>query len=102
MRLVRRADHPDRPHVTACNRLLPAARCAWSDARTILIAVRLVERIRRAIALEYGLPLSSLLPLQAYSRTANAGTLSEGGGGNLGGDGLPLHTDEATHACNRL
>ena len=72
--------------------------CSAHSTATKLCFVRLLERIRRTIAHEYGLPLSTVLPLQAYSRTAKAGTSSEGGGGNLGGDGLPLHTDEATHA----
>jgi len=74
-------------------------RVPWMDKRTTLIVTRLVERIRRTIAHEYGLPLSTVLPLQAYSRTAEAGTTSAGGGNGQGGDGLPLHTDEATHDC---
>ena len=74
-------------------------RVPWMNKRTTLIFTRLLERIRRTIAHEYGLPLSTILPLQAYSRTAEAGTTSVGGGNGQGGDGLPLHTDEATHAC---
>ena len=67
------------------------------SAGTILQFVRLVERMRRMIAHEYGLPLSSILPLQAYSRKYMAGTTQKGGGGGEG-DYVILHTDEATHA----
>jgi hypothetical protein len=63
---------------------------------TILQFVRLIERVRRTIAHEYGLPLSSILPLQAYSRKYVAGTTQQGGGGGEG-DFVTLHTDEATH-----
>lgn len=64
---------------------------------TIIQFVRLVERVRRTMAHEYGLPLSTLLPLQAYSRKYVAGTTQKGGGGGEG-DFVTLHTDEATHA----
>jgi len=64
---------------------------------TILMFVRLIERVRRTIAHEYGLPLATLLPLQAYSRKYVAGTSQQGGGGGEG-DSVILHTDEATHA----
>ena len=64
---------------------------------TILQFVRLVERVRRTIALEYGLPLKTILPLQAYSRKYVAGTTQKGGGGGEG-DFVTLHTDEATHS----
>ena len=63
---------------------------------TILQFTRLIERVRRTIAHEYGLPLSSILPLQAYSRKYVAGTTQQGGGGGEG-DFVTLHTDEATH-----
>jgi len=66
-------------------------------AGTIIQFVRLVERVRRTIAHEYGLPLSTLLPLQAYSRKYVAGTTQQGGGGGEGDDVI-LHTDESTHA----
>ena len=66
-------------------------------AKTILQFVRLVERVRRTIAHEYGLPLASVLPLQAYSRKYTAGTTQKGGGGGEG-DFVILHTDEATHS----
>jgi hypothetical protein len=56
-----------------------------------------VERVRRTIAHEYGLPLKTILPLQAYSRKYVAGTTQKGGGGGEG-DFVTLHTDEATHA----
>eukprot|EP00640_Fibrocapsa_japonica_P002035 CAMPEP_0113952786 /NCGR_PEP_ID=MMETSP1339-20121228/90602_1 /TAXON_ID=94617 /ORGANISM="Fibrocapsa japonica" /LENGTH=539 /DNA_ID=CAMNT_0000961451 /DNA_START=238 /DNA_END=1857 /DNA_ORIENTATION=+ /assembly_acc=CAM_ASM_000762 len=64
---------------------------------TILQFVRLVERVRRTIAHEYGLPLSTVLPLQAYSRKYVAGSTQSGGGGGEG-DFVTLHTDEATHS----
>lgn len=64
---------------------------------TILQFVRLVERVRRTIAHEYGLPLSFILPLQAYSRKYVVGKTQKGGGGGEG-DFVILHTDEATHA----
>lgn len=64
---------------------------------TILQFVRLVERVRRTIAHEYGLPLKTILPLQAYSRKYVAGTTQKGGGGGEG-DFVTLHTDEATHS----
>ena len=59
--------------------------------------MRLIERVRRTIAHEYGLPLSSILPLQAYSRKYVAGTTQQGGGGGEG-DFVILHTDESTHS----
>eukprot|EP00581_Thalassiosira_minuscula_P006767 CAMPEP_0183707748 /NCGR_PEP_ID=MMETSP0737-20130205/4233_1 /TAXON_ID=385413 /ORGANISM="Thalassiosira miniscula, Strain CCMP1093" /LENGTH=516 /DNA_ID=CAMNT_0025935477 /DNA_START=12 /DNA_END=1562 /DNA_ORIENTATION=- len=67
------------------------------SAATIIQFVRLVERVRRTIAHEYGLPLKTLLPLQAYSRKYVAGTTQKGGGGGEG-DFVILHTDEATHS----
>ena len=63
---------------------------------SILQFVRLIERVRRTIAHEWGLPLKSILPLQAYSRKYVAGTTQQGGGGGEG-DFVILHTDEATH-----
>lgn len=63
---------------------------------TILHFTRLVERVRRTIAHEYGLPLSTVLPLQAYSRKYVAGSTQQGGGGGEG-DFVTLHTDESTH-----
>lgn len=63
---------------------------------SILQFVRLIERVRRTIAYEYGLPLKTILPLQAYSRKYVAGTTQQGGGGGEG-DFVILHTDEATH-----
>ena len=48
--------------------------CTGMATATTLNFVRLVERIRRAMAHEYGLPLSNILPLQAYSRKYVAGT----------------------------
>ena len=64
---------------------------------TILQFTRLVERVRRTIGIQYGLPLSHILPLQAYSRKYVAGTTQQGGGGGEG-DFVTLHTDEATHS----
>jgi len=66
-------------------------------AATILQFARLLERVRRTMAHEYGLPLSTILPLQAYSRKYVAGTTQQGGGGGEG-DFVILHTDEATHS----
>ena len=40
--------------------------CASGDARLILLFVRLIERMRRAIAHEYGLPLKSIKPRQTF------------------------------------
>jgi len=67
------------------------------SAATILQFVRLIERVRRTISHEYGLPLKTILPLQAYSRKYIAGTTQKGGGGGEG-DFVTLHTDEATHS----
>lgn len=67
------------------------------SAGTILQFVRLIERVRRTIAYEYGLPLKTILPLQAYSRKYVAGMTQKGGGGGEG-DFVTLHTDEATHS----
>jgi len=66
------------------------------SAATILQFTRLIERVRRTMAHEYGLDLSTLLPLQAYSRKYVAGSTQQGGGGGEG-DFVTLHTDEATH-----
>ncbi len=66
------------------------------SAATIVQFVRLIERVRRTIAYEYGLDLSTILPLQAYSRKYVAGMTQQGGGGGEG-DHVTLHTDEATH-----
>ena len=66
-------------------------------AKTILVFARLIERVRRTIAYEYGVPLKTILPLQAYSRKYVAGSTQQGGGGGEG-DFVTLHTDEATHA----
>eukprot|EP00578_Thalassiosira_sp_NH16_P016919 CAMPEP_0181123046 /NCGR_PEP_ID=MMETSP1071-20121207/25661_1 /TAXON_ID=35127 /ORGANISM="Thalassiosira sp., Strain NH16" /LENGTH=1033 /DNA_ID=CAMNT_0023208103 /DNA_START=49 /DNA_END=3150 /DNA_ORIENTATION=+ len=66
------------------------------SAGTILQFMRLIERVRRTISHEYGVPLSTILPLQAYSRKYVAGTTQQGGGGGEG-DFVILHTDEATH-----
>uniref|UniRef100_A0A7S2EIC4 Fe2OG dioxygenase domain-containing protein n=1 Tax=Trieres chinensis TaxID=1514140 RepID=A0A7S2EIC4_TRICV len=66
------------------------------SAATIIQFARLLERVRRTIAHEYGLPLSTILPLQAYSRKYVAGTTQQGGGGGEG-DFVTLHTDESTH-----
>jgi len=71
-----------------------AAKCGVS---TSLGFVRLIERVRRSIAHEYGLNLATLLPLQAYSRKYVAGSTQKGGGGGEG-DHVILHTDEATHS----
>lgn len=67
------------------------------SSASIIQFVRLIERVRRTMAYEYGLPLSTLLPLQAYSRKYVAGQTQQGGGGGEG-DFVTLHTDEATHS----
>ena len=64
---------------------------------TILHFTRLIERVRRTMAHEYGLPLKTILPLQAYARKYVAGSTQQGGGGGEG-DYVTLHTDEATHS----
>lgn len=62
---------------------------AFGEPRLMLLAVRLVERLRRAVAREYGLPLSTVAPHTSYiSRW-----VADGGCG----DGTPVHGDEA--AC---
>ena len=68
-----------------------------ADTASIIQFMRLIERVRRTIAHEYGLPLKTILPLQAYSRKYVAGTTQQGGGGGEG-DFVILHTDEATHS----
>lgn len=57
---------------------------------TIIQFMRLIERVRRTMAHEYGLDLKTLLPLQAYSRKYVAGTTQKGGGGGEG-DFVTLH-----------
>jgi len=64
---------------------------------SILQFIRLIERVRRTMAHEYGLDLKTILPLQAYARKYVAGTTQQGGGGGEG-DYVILHTDEATHS----
>ncbi len=59
-------------------------------AGTILQFMRLIERVRRTMAHEYGLDLKTLLPLQAYSRKYVAGMTQKGGGGGEG-DFVTLH-----------
>jgi len=63
-------------------------KCAFRDMRTTLIFVRLVERMRRAIALEYGLRLETVLPLQTFVACFMGAQDKQGG----------LHSDESTHA----
>lgn len=67
-----------------------------APSATILHFVRLIERVRRTIAHEYGLPLFTVLPVQAYSRKYVAGATQTGGGGSEG-DSVTLHCDEETH-----
>lgn len=62
------------------------SKCAFRDMRTSLVFVRLVERMRRAIAHEYGLALSTVTPLQTFV------SFFEGQGAKQGG----LHSDEST------
>lgn len=63
-------------------------KCAFRDMRTTLLFVRFVERMRRAIAAEYGLRLATVLPLQTFV------SCFVGAGDKQGG----LHSDESTHA----
>ena len=63
------------------------AKCAFRDARTTLIFVRLVERMRRAVAHEYGLPLSTVTPMQTFVSCFQGAKNKQGG----------LHSDESTH-----
>eukprot|EP00322_Chrysochromulina_rotalis_P005275 CAMPEP_0115852768 /NCGR_PEP_ID=MMETSP0287-20121206/13164_1 /TAXON_ID=412157 /ORGANISM="Chrysochromulina rotalis, Strain UIO044" /LENGTH=486 /DNA_ID=CAMNT_0003306835 /DNA_START=100 /DNA_END=1557 /DNA_ORIENTATION=+ len=60
---------------------------AFRDQRTTLIFVRIVERMRRAIAHEYGLPLSTVTPLQCFVSFFEGAQAKQGG----------LHSDESTH-----
>lgn len=62
-------------------------KCAFRDMRTTLLFVRFVERMRRAIAHEYGLPLSSVLPMQTFVSCFIGAQDRQGG----------LHSDESTH-----
>ena len=64
--------------------------CAASgDVRATLLFVRLIERMRRATAHEYGLHLSTVLPRQTFvSRIAQSD-----------GSRQSLHADESSTAC---
>lgn len=68
------------------------------SAATILQFMRLIERVRRTMAHEYGLDLKTLLPLQAYSRKYVAGTTQKGGGGGEG-DFVTLHVSYYIDSC---
>ena len=70
---------------------LPLEDAAFSgDAQLVLLMIRLVERLRRAVAYEYGLPLASVAPHTAMvSRWVHKSGC---------GSGTPLHGDEA--ACD--
>ena len=63
-------------------------KCAFRDMRTTLIFVRLVERMRRAIAHEYGLSLATVTPLQTFVSCFIGAQDKQGG----------LHSDESTFA----
>lgn len=62
-------------------------KCAFRDTRTALIFVRLVERMRRMIAHEYGLPLSTVLPMQAFAAMFSGENAKQ----------ATTHSDESTH-----
>jgi len=62
-------------------------KCAFRDTRTTLIFVRLVERMRRVLAHEYGLPLSTVSVLQTFVACFMGANDKQGG----------LHSDESTH-----
>lgn len=65
------------------------AKCAFRSLRTTLVFVRLIERMRRAIAHEYGLPLATVVPAQAFvACLAGAQEKKQGG----------LHADESSFA----
>jgi hypothetical protein len=81
----------------------PRARCAFRSIRTTLLFVRMVERMRRAVAHEYGLPLLTISPVQTFaaqfvSPEAAAQGASQGGGGDAGGKDAAggLHADECS------
>jgi len=61
-------------------------KCAFRDTRTTLLFVRLVERMRRAIAHEYGVPLHTITPLQTFVSCFIGAQDKQGG----------LHSDEST------
>ena len=65
-------------------------------SRTILHCMRLIERVHRMIARKYGLPLETILPLQAHSWKYVAGATQKRGGTGEG-DFVIHHTNEATH-----
>ena len=64
--------------------------CASGSARTTLSFVRLVERLRRALAHEYGIPLASIAPMQCFVSRLDA----------RAGDSTrqSLHVDESSFA----
>ena len=62
------------------------SKCAFRDTRTTLIFVRFVERMRRAIAHEYGLQLATVTPLQTFVSCFIGAQDKQGG----------LHSDEST------
>ena len=62
-------------------------KCVFRDTRTALIFVRLVERMRRMIAHEYGLPLSTVLPMQAFAAMFTGENAKQ----------ATTHSDESTH-----
>eukprot|EP00966_Prymnesium_polylepis_P044780 1037259-Prymnesium_polylepis.1 len=64
-------------------------KCAFRDARTTLLFVRLVERMRRVIAHEYGLPLWALSPVQTFVSCFVGEQEKQGG----------LHADESSFSC---
>ena len=66
------------------------------SSRTILHFMRLIERVHRTMARKYGLPLGTILPLQAHSRKYVVGATQKRGG-NGEGDFVILHTNETTH-----
>lgn len=79
----------DDPDPVALTQLGLGDCAAQGHARTTLLFVRLVERLRRAVAHEYNLPLETVAPHTAFvSRW-----VAKGGCGS----GTPVHGDEA--AC---
>ena len=87
--------------IARANRIMPAPEshphhnmylmlCAASgEVRTTLLFVRLVERMRRAIAHEYGVPMERVLPRSAFLSRLYA----------PGCEDQTLHADESSYDC---
>lgn len=89
-KLMTGEDEPGADPAAGLSQLDLCQMAAIGDPRPILLFVRLVERLRRAVAYEYGLPLAGLAPHTSFVSRWVAG----GGCGS----GTPVHGDEA--ACD--